>query len=875
MRRLPLTAEKVYLRAGVYTHTFPLAGQFRPSPPYAGLSQFGLFAFWPKGLNWLRLSGHADGGAGGPSIPLQGAPADLDAVCAAHAARRDQVAPPKLLEAHCFLTCSLPQNNRVFLTVEIDTDDEGFRRAVRERRNSEKAELVQAVQLMYFDSKQFGNLVYQPGVIEFVLKPCAPLPKYNGVLAIDLGNTSTTATAMSEADPVYRSSSVRLVPLDADADLGGDPGPLPSVVRLDQIVSTVDVPEGMRRFPGLPGDDRPTAVAFVVGGLAAVGSAGDLPSGVVFGAKQLLHAKPAPAGPDATEREAAMSMAVAHARPGGAPQVEAVEVLSRLPGELLFTHAVRRFRRAAGSWPADLALTYPTTYGPRELFQLTRAAVRGWLRALGQPQDLGGAHEPNEDAQLEELGALAREWLRDPSGACRLVGLALDEATAAAFFHIYRRVFESPGGLVRFRYLHPDGLRLLLIDCGGGTTDVALVHAFSRPATPALVEIDVLARTGLRGFGGDHITRAVCRLLKAKMLCALARARGLPGGPPPLPASAPAKGAAELVTGFLDRARQLDQADEMLPTTFDLRLADAGTLRRKTCFQALWQLAEAVKVELGRGKPVKLRDVPPPLLGRGTSPLVAAAVQPLPAAAQGPFLAQLADLTVAAWEVDALVRGPVEAVMKRCNRLIRKHLTDDPAGDKEVDWVVVSGNGARYPLVARLAKEMLAVADVADRIHLDQANSKNAVAKGAALARMVERVPRTLGIKFNRHLSELLPFDVGYHNMITNETQLLFREYTPYKDLATAAPRVRLVPPSGATEGLGNTFVLERRFPGDDAFEPFASYRFPGGISGEVVVRYDPASGEFRVSDAGSGLDGEPQDLLDQEHAPVAMRGDI
>jgi hypothetical protein len=152
---------------------------------------------------------------------------------------------------------------------------------------------------------------------------------------------------------------------------------------------------------------------------------------------------------------------------------------------------------------------------------------------------------------------------------------------------------------------------------------------------------------------------------------------------------------------------------------------------------------------------------------------------------------------------------------------------------------------------------------------------KNAVAKGAAMARMVERVPRTLGIKFNRHLSELLPFDVGYHNMITNETQLLFKEYTPYAELAKGSRRVQLVLPHGPTDAVGNTFILERRFPGDDAFEQYAAYRFPTGISGEVEVRYDPSGGEFRVTDVKSGLEGEMRDLKEEDHLPTAMRGDI
>ena len=46
---------------------------------------------------------------------------------------------------------SLPQHNRVFLKVEVDTDADEFRRTVRDRWNEEKKELVQPVQLLFFD----------------------------------------------------------------------------------------------------------------------------------------------------------------------------------------------------------------------------------------------------------------------------------------------------------------------------------------------------------------------------------------------------------------------------------------------------------------------------------------------------------------------------------------------------------------------------------------------------------------------------------------------------------------------------------------------------------------------------------------------------
>src|SRR5262249_25856538 len=149
-------------------------------------------------------------------------------------------------------------------------------------------------------------------------------------------------------------------------------------------------------------------------------------------------------------------------RGGEAPRPERIEVLSRFPGELLFAHVVRQFRQGACAWPPNLTLTYPTTYGPRELRQLVRAAARGWLRAMSQAQGFEQAAEPDEDLELGSLAGAVRQWLQSPEQGigpadCPLVGLTLDEATAAAFFHVYRRVFEQPGGLLRFRYLYPEG----------------------------------------------------------------------------------------------------------------------------------------------------------------------------------------------------------------------------------------------------------------------------------------------------------------------------------------------------------------------------------------------------------------------------------
>jgi hypothetical protein len=599
----------------------------------------------------------------------------------------------------------------------------------------------------------------------------------------------------------------------------------------------------------------------------------------VVGAKQLLAVKSKPGRPEDGGRptEPHFTTRVPHERGRQAARLEDVDVLMRVPGELLFAHTVRRFRQASGFWPPELTLTYPTTYSPGELRQLQKAAARGWLRAMGLPQSIGAP--PDEDLALDAIAAEARDWLEVGGSACRLLPHTIDEASAAAFFHLYREVFEKPGGLVRFRYVYPHGMRMLLVDCGGGTTDVALVSAVSPPGDRTRLEIDVLARTGVRTFGGDRITHAVCRLLKARLLGVVARAAGNTGRPVPQPpqlAGALTPAAVRAVKDYLEKSAEIDPTNKLVPTTFDATKYDLADAPRRTCANALWQLGEEVKRKLGGNKPVKLKDIDATHTGKDNSPLIAAAIRPFPLANQAAVLAQIQDVTLAPWEVDVLVRDDIQKVVARCNKVIREHLVlgAHPA-EAEVDRVVVSGNGARYPLVPKLLKEGLAVPGVAERMTSDPDNMKQAVAKGAALARMVQRVPQKVRIRFTRRLDELLPFDLGYHTLHTNRTKPLFREFTSYTALADAPKKVKLETETGETPAAGNAFFLDRRFPGDDDWTAYASYHFPMGIQGELEVRYNPGTGEFDVTDLATGTPGAFTDLTDEEHLPLAMRGDI
>src|SRR5262249_20269387 len=194
-------------------------------------------------------------------------------------------------------------------------------------------------------------------------------------------------------------------------------------------------------------------------------------------------------------------------------------------------------------WPRALAVTYPTTYSPRELEQLHEVVQRSWLRMQSRLQvPVEGVEEiPDANAELEGyVRSLQQQIFSRGMGSNGyddpVIRLMVDEASAASFFFLYRRIFEEPGGLPRFRFLYPRGLNLLLYDCGGGTADLALVQAGFDPDAVDVLRITVSARSGLRGCGGDDITRATCRILKAKLGLKVAEARNRPiklNFPPP------------------------------------------------------------------------------------------------------------------------------------------------------------------------------------------------------------------------------------------------------------------------------------------------------------------------------------------------------
>jgi molecular chaperone DnaK (HSP70) len=879
---LSISIGDVYQRVGLIERSHVSQSDVRPKKPFEA-KQYGLLVYWPRSVPWLDLRlRHGD-----PGIDFKEDRDGLVAVCEQVGADPDHVAPPNFLQGQAFQTAFVSREASITLSVRIDTDHEAFRQAVQNQEGAlEREEFLQTVQVRFFDAKQLGVYLDQEGTITLILKPALPVPPHDGFAAIDLGNTSSTMVGMSMSQAFYRTDNIRVVNADAiRGEMREYVEPIVSNVRIDRVRSYEPPPPGVRRFPSVPKDDYPQTINWVAGRLANPldGSAGDTAAttGLVLGAKRLIAGK---------DWEKTQKLFALHRHTyQRIEQMEQIDVLNRLPAELLVCRLMQRFREAANAWPRSLAITYPTTYSPRELEQLREVVQRAWLRMQSrlQTQIQGYEEQPDPDAELESnvralQQLIAGRRLGHEPGEDPVIRLMVDEASAAAFFFLYRRIFEEPGGLPRFRYLFPNGLVILLYDCGGGTTDIALVRASFDPEAADVLRINVLARSGLRGFGGDDLTRAVCRVLKAKLALKVAETRNRPiklnwpAAPTAHTPERPPRYAQQQQTmeEIFQKIKDADPRDELVPTTFDPnQMDDASSKRRDHAFD-LWRWGDMMKARLENQDSATFFRI-----DRNLNRLSAALLKGLSDVQTQQLIGQLEKITISRWEIDALVEGQVLKSVRNCNNPIRERLTVGQPNDneEEVHWVVASGNGSRYPLIQEMLRRRLHVPFIDDgRFTLDERNLKYAVAKGAVLALSTVLAMGTVRVEFDSDLSNCLPFDLAYKDLRTNTNPILYREHTRYDRLEKRQIPIVAIGGANASARKLEKFVLERRFPGDDGFTPYLSFHFPDGIKGDLEVSYDSQDREFTVRDLATNTVGELKDVTDASlYRSPAQRGDL
>jgi molecular chaperone DnaK (HSP70) len=906
----------IHPRIGMQALTVdPGTYSFGPSARFAR-EPYAVLMYWARSLGgWLHVNADSGGGTGNR---FGNAPDDLVATIGRHKAQATQmareVATDAWIHAHHFLVGSATPPAALGLRLAVNTGHELFVKYVGEDAPPHGVAL--AMTLVYFHA----NLQPESQELRILLQPATPVRVSPALLALDLGNTSSSAAIFDPynrpADPRSRISNripmltTRPIPGRGGAIGYSDPrgASLASEIRFDQFRTWLRPGDGdvvARTFPDFvahPDDDRLNAVDWMVGDMAR--STGTPARSVVIGAKRMASARPLPRKPgDPGPRYATHPVSATHKMipDGYAGETQEVKTATiqldvRAPLELLACRLLQHFREDRRAWPERMALTYPTTYSRFELLALRRAVQKGWLRMQARRQN-ADADAPAADPDLNRV---VRDLQRVVNGPIDLdtqaedpvIQLLVDEASAAAFFHLYRRIFEElDGGLAGFRYVYPTGLNMLLYDCGGGTTDIALVKASVESDTRTL-RITVLRRSGVMTFGGDDITRQACRLLKAKLAfqIAIERKKGSLPALPEIPAKSPSddgkwQGLAANLERFIDEMARFDPQDELVPTK--TLPNQQPTEDRRSAALALWSWGETLKhrlseetagtgAGLGLGTPTDVR-LPP--FDRETNAIARAILIGDPAQIAA-LKRRFETVSLSRIELDALIFEPLRRSIRNCNRLIRDVFeTNIDALPEEVHWVVASGNAVRYPFLQEMLKRRLAVAFLDDgRFTFDRANAKDATAKGAVLAlAAMEARGEQIDPRFDSDLANLLPFDVGYRNLSVNGVKVLFAEHTHYRVLKTREPvQVPLV--EVAAGGVAaKRFELLRRFPGDEQFELYLAFEFPEGMRGQFVsIAYDDSSEfEFRVAD-GVGSEGLPVDPSagDLYRAP-ALRGDL
>ena len=224
---------------------------------------------------------------------------------------------------------------------------------------------------------------------------------------------------------------------------------------------------------------------------------------------------------------------------------------------------------------------------------------------------------PEAKARLEQL---VREGLSIPD-----VVMDFDEGLAAGLFFVMRDLSGNQNlGLEALRAGSrpvsddpPTWQRIMLvIDIGGGTTDIALLGLTLIDTTAELtdeqrfvsgrdyrLEPRLLGSTGHGQLGGDLLTLQVFYWLKARLVDALTAGAESPagaGGRPPRPlAEQVAEQAAIRLPEIVDPRVRARLAD-VLPTHDEPGLDEDETELRRHRFRVLWQLAEKKKRELGQ-----------------------------------------------------------------------------------------------------------------------------------------------------------------------------------------------------------------------------------------------------------------------------------
>lgn len=703
--------------------------------------------------------------------------------------------PPATYQTREFVVVRMSKQDDFHFECEVDTDDQSLIDAAKQlqatvgRAGAASGFPVPFTIDVFAIDPATRRVIKSHVDAKLTLAPMRPMAPFDGYVALDFGNTSTTFVRTRADDDGFEvvQADVRLV---ADERSGGAATPAQTALRIRDY-RPAEKTEHFSRYVSRIGaaamQDGPAPWLTLGGGeMGSICSDNQPRDQLLLGAKRLLS--------DRRRSEAGAGTVIMLDN-------EVHTIPAEDAAELFIANMVAGFFFHEQSIPEPIVVTCPTTFTESEVARLRRTVARALHRAQG------------------ELAATFRQGMIE-----RRVPLVIDEASAAAFYFAYKDFMSGPGRMPAFRYLYPNGMHMMLYDCGGGTTDLSLVRLEAFDA--GHMKLSVLGRAGHRTFGGDFITEQVFRLLKMK----LALTRGDFGDPPP-----PAK----LAEYLAENEREFDRH---VPTRHDIRQMQNEEARiRRDRTLALWQLAEAMKVALAEEPAVTTENI-----SRQVVLEVGKAFE----------LGEIPEnwsvkFEVSRKELDALVDPAIDRTIEYANDLVRTCMAELAAtrsGDAaapleipEVHWVYLVGNASRYPRIKERMldpKKGLAVRFLKERLaEVSPADFKNSVAKGAAVAMRFLRQAMGTSVSWDEDLIRKLPFDVVHATLGAAGDRVLFRAGDLYSSRMRETIEVR--PNPGTTRATTQEIVLSRKWPGETRAEKYLVFKFPEPIQGRYVIEYD------------------------------------
>ncbi|MFI0350750.1 hypothetical protein [Actinomadura sp. 9N407] len=293
----------------------------------------------------------------------------------------------------------------------------------------------------------------------------------------------------------------------------------------------------------------------------------------------------------------------------------------------------------------------------------------------------------------------------------RTVYTSYDEAVGAAFFFLMKDVGARSGSgieALRARCRPLPGRpghwqrNVLVVDIGGGTTDIALITFVLSDETPPLPGVDprftgryyrivptLRGSSGHANLGGNLVTLRVFHWLKLLLADAL-----LAHDSQRLAASLP-DDLRDTDGGYLAGSLPMHVADELpLPGEITELVEDIVPThwkrhpRRRRAFELLWDEAEKAKRELGAAGGDGAYTVSRAVLGRILRALTDSRAQ-IPEQGVG-------ELVLQASRFEDLARPSVRRIVELANALVEERLRDR---DERLDELILTGNASALPLV--------------------------------------------------------------------------------------------------------------------------------------------------------------------------------